>query len=93
MGIPDLHVLRKCRGNHRFDCSCESLVFVPIRADLVQGYAGRIMMWKNPFELNPFLIQICCLTIAPAFLCAGIYLCLARMLVFRLLPNFTNCSV
>jgi len=45
------------------------------------GYAGRIMMWKNPFELNPFLIQICCLTIAPAFLCAGIYLCLARIVI------------
>jgi len=45
------------------------------------GYVGRIGMWKNPFEMNPFLIQICCLTIAPAFLCAGIYLCLARIVI------------
>jgi hypothetical protein len=29
---------------------------------------------------NPFLIQIICLTIAPAFLAAGIYLCLARII-------------
>lgn len=28
---------------------------------------------------NPFLIQIICLTIAPAFLAAGIYLCLSRI--------------
>jgi len=28
---------------------------------------------------NPFLIQIICLTIAPAFLAAGVYLCLSRI--------------
>jgi hypothetical protein len=30
---------------------------------------------------TPFLIQIVCLTIAPAFLAAGIYLCLSRIVV------------
>ena len=30
---------------------------------------------------NPFLIQIICLTIAPLFMCAGIYLCLGIMFV------------
>jgi hypothetical protein len=30
---------------------------------------------------NPFLIQIVCLTIAPAFLAAGIYLCLSRIVL------------
>lgn len=30
---------------------------------------------------NPFLVQIVCLTIGPAFLAAGIYLCLARIVV------------
>jgi hypothetical protein len=30
---------------------------------------------------NPFLIQIICLTIAPAFLAAGIYLCLSRIVI------------
>ena len=73
-------------------CICEIL-----------GYAGRLMMHKNPFNLNGsvsavscghsvqkadflnrFLIQICCLTIAPAFFSAAIYLCLSRMYVFFL---------
>jgi len=43
------------------------------------GYAGRIMSWKNQWNENGFLIQICCLTIAPAFMAAGIYLCLRRI--------------
>lgn len=39
----------------------------------VVGYAGRIMSHFDPFGQNGFLIQICCLTIAPAFFAAGIY--------------------
>ncbi len=39
----------------------------------VVGYAGRIISHSNPFDQNGFLIQICCLTIAPAFFAAGIY--------------------
>lgn len=45
----------------------------------VIGYAGRLMSWKNQWEQNGFLMQIVCLTIAPAFLAAGIYLCLRRI--------------
>lgn len=45
----------------------------------VLGYVGRIMSWKNQWSENGFLIQICCLTIAPAFMAAGIYLCLRRI--------------
>lgn len=40
------------------------------------GYAGRILSWNNPWEEDPFLLQVCSLTIGPAFLAAGIYLCL-----------------
>jgi hypothetical protein len=49
----------------------------------VIGYIGRILLWKNPFDPtgNDFLIYLVCLTIAPAFLAAGIYLCLARIVV------------
>jgi hypothetical protein len=36
------------------------------------------MIFANPSQ-NPFLIQIICLTIAPAFLVAGIYFCLSRI--------------
>lgn len=45
----------------------------------VLGYAGRIMSWINPWDENGFLMQICCLTIGPAFMAAAIYLCLRRI--------------
>ncbi|KAK3363455.1 RTA1 like protein-domain-containing protein [Lasiosphaeria hispida] len=45
----------------------------------VLGYVGRLMSQKNRWDENGFLMQICCLTIAPAFLAAGIYLCLRRI--------------
>ncbi|KAK3943130.1 RTA1-domain-containing protein [Diplogelasinospora grovesii] len=43
------------------------------------GYGGRIMSWENQWDENGFLMQICCLTIGPAFMAAGIYLCLRRI--------------
>ncbi|MCJ1358294.1 MAG: hypothetical protein MMC33_008293 [Icmadophila ericetorum] len=43
------------------------------------GYAGRIIGYQNPFSQNAFLIQIVCLTIAPSFLAAGLYLTLSRI--------------
>ncbi|KAK9318379.1 RTA1 like protein-domain-containing protein [Lipomyces starkeyi] len=45
------------------------------------GYVGRIMMNQDPFSKNDFLIYLVCLTIAPAFLSACIYLCLGRIVV------------
>jgi hypothetical protein len=45
------------------------------------GYAGRIWAYHEPFSMDPFLMQICSLTLAPAFLCAGIYLCLSRIVM------------
>lgn len=45
----------------------------------VLGYAGRVWSSQNQWAENPFLMQICCLTIAPAFMAAGIYLCLRRI--------------
>ncbi|KAH7081363.1 sphingoid long-chain base transporter RSB1 [Paraphoma chrysanthemicola] len=47
----------------------------------VIGYAGRVMAADQLYYETPFLIQIVCLTIAPAFLAAGIYLCLSRIVV------------
>jgi len=47
----------------------------------VIGYVGRILAYNDLHGQNPFLIQICCLTFAPAFLAAGIYLCLSRIVV------------
>jgi hypothetical protein len=45
------------------------------------GYIGRIMSWQNQWSQNLYLVQICCLTIGPAFLSAGIYLCLRHIVV------------
>lgn len=45
----------------------------------ILGYVGRILSWQNPTYENGFLMQICCLTIGPAFMAAGLYLCLRRI--------------
>lgn len=43
------------------------------------GYVGRVSVEINPFDNNAFLIYLICVTIAPALLCTGIYLCLTRI--------------
>jgi hypothetical protein len=40
---------------------------------------GRIQSWQNQWGQTGFLMQIVCLTIAPAFMAGGIYLCLRRV--------------
>lgn len=45
----------------------------------VIGYIGRILSHQNQWQENGFLMQIVCLTIAPAFMAGGIYLCLRRI--------------
>ncbi|KAK1837047.1 putative sphingoid long-chain base transporter RSB1 [Podospora conica] len=45
----------------------------------ILGYGGRIMGALNPWSEDGFLMQICCLTIGPAFLAGGVYLCLRRI--------------
>lgn len=49
----------------------------------VIGYIARILLYNNPFDPtgNNFIIYLCCLTIAPAFFSAAIYLCLGRIIV------------
>ncbi|KAM0788776.1 hypothetical protein ACM66B_002866 [Microbotryomycetes sp. NB124-2] len=44
------------------------------------GWAGRIWSAKAVFELNPFLIQICCLIIAPCFYSATLYASFGQMI-------------
>ena len=48
------------------------------------GQAGRIMLHHDPFSKPGFKLQIVCLTIAPAFLAAGIYLMLKHLSVCHL---------
>ncbi|KAG6022639.1 hypothetical protein E4U41_002216, partial [Claviceps citrina] len=45
----------------------------------VLGYAGRVISSDNPWEQGGFMVQICFLTIGPAFMAAGCYLCLKRI--------------
>jgi len=52
------------------------------------GYVGRIMLHNNIFSFNAFLIYLVPLTIAPAFVTACIYLCLARIISI-MDPNLT----
>jgi RTA1 like protein len=47
----------------------------------VIGYIARIAIHSNPFLKTNFLMYLVTLTIAPAFLSASIYLCLARIVV------------
>lgn len=47
----------------------------------VIGYAGRLQMHSNPFKFSSFLQYLICLTIAPAFLSASIYICLGRIVI------------
>ncbi|KAK2594937.1 Envelope glycoprotein [Conoideocrella luteorostrata] len=48
----------------------------------VIGYAGRIMLYNNPFSFVGFMIQIVCLTIAPIFYTASIYVTLSKTIVY-----------
>ncbi|CRL21241.1 RTA1 like protein [Penicillium camemberti] len=47
----------------------------------VIGYAGRLQIHYNPFLFGPYLEYLICLTIAPAFICASIYICLGRIVI------------
>ncbi|KAL2813865.1 RTA1 like protein-domain-containing protein [Aspergillus granulosus] len=47
----------------------------------VAGYVGRVNLHDNPFNGDNFLVYLVCLTIAPAFLTAAIYLTLSRIVV------------
>jgi len=51
-------------------------------ASSIIGYVGRILLWDNPFSFNAFMIQIVCLTIAPVFFTASIYVTLSKTIIF-----------
>ncbi|KAH6897184.1 RTA1 like protein-domain-containing protein [Thelonectria olida] len=48
----------------------------------VVGYVGRVLLYNNPFSFNAFMIQIVCLTIAPVFYTASIYVTLSKTINF-----------
>lgn len=47
----------------------------------VIGYIGRIKSYQDQWDETGFLMQIVCLTLAPAFFSAGIYVCLGRIII------------
>jgi len=47
----------------------------------VAGYVGRVILHRNPYSSGGFKLQIICLTIAPAFIAAGLYLNLKHMVI------------
>ncbi|KAG8412564.1 RTA1 like protein [Metarhizium acridum] len=55
----------------------------------VIGYAGRVIMWNNPFSYPDFMTQIICLTIAPVFFTASIYVTLSKTIV-NLAPDLSR---
>ncbi|KAF4121121.1 RTA1 like protein [Geosmithia morbida] len=46
------------------------------------GYVGRIMLYNDPFSWIGFMIQIICLTIAPVFFTASIYVTLSKTIIY-----------
>jgi len=46
------------------------------------GYGGRIMLYENPFSFTGFLMQICCITIGPAFFSAAIYFTISKITIY-----------
>ncbi|RFU73559.1 rta1 like family [Trichoderma arundinaceum] len=53
------------------------------------GYVGRILLWDNPFSFNGFMIQIVCLTVAPVFYTASIYVTLSQSIIY-LAPDLSR---
>ncbi|KAK1963170.1 parasitic phase-specific protein PSP-1 [Colletotrichum sublineola] len=46
------------------------------------GYVGRLIIHDNPFDFQGFLIQIICITVAPVFFSAAIYVLLSQTINF-----------
>ncbi|QYS95805.1 hypothetical protein H0G86_003079 [Trichoderma simmonsii] len=48
----------------------------------IGGYAGRLVLYNNPFSFGGFMDQIVLITIAPVFFTAGIYITLSKTINF-----------
>ncbi|KAL6722288.1 hypothetical protein ACLMJK_001395 [Lecanora helva] len=55
------------------------------------GYAGRIMLYQNPFTFTGFLMQIICITFGPTWFTAAIYLTLSKIVIY-LGPEYSRFS-
>ncbi|OAL00129.1 RTA1-domain-containing protein [Phaeosphaeriaceae sp. SRC1lsM3a] len=48
----------------------------------VAGYVARVVLWVNPWNFGAFITQIICITQAPVFYCAAIYVMLGQCINF-----------
>lgn len=46
------------------------------------GYAGRLIMHKNPWDQQGFRMQITCLILGPSFIAASIYVTLKHLVIY-----------
>ncbi|KAF4828989.1 Glutamyl-tRNA(Gln) amidotransferase subunit A [Colletotrichum tropicale] len=46
----------------------------------IVGYIGRLLIYDNPFNFEGFLMQIVCITVAPVFFSAAIYVLLSQII-------------
>lgn len=44
----------------------------------IGGYAGRLILYNNPFSFGGFMDQIVLITIGPVFYTAGVYITLSK---------------
>ncbi|ORY70063.1 RTA1 like protein-domain-containing protein [Pseudomassariella vexata] len=64
--------------------------------DEIIGYGGRTMLFYNPFSFPGFTTQIVCITTAPVFYCAAIYVTMAKLVenldpsISRIKPRLYN---
>lgn len=47
----------------------------------IMGYAARLWSASDQFAFSPFFMQVCCLTMGPAFMAAALYLCMRRIVL------------
>ncbi|KAL9622429.1 MAG: hypothetical protein Q9160_003274 [Pyrenula sp. 1 TL-2023] len=73
-----VHILQGLRYKTTWFLSC--MVFGCIME--VIGYGGRIMLYINPFSFAGFIMQIACITFAPAFFAAAIYFTLSKIVCY-----------
>ncbi|KAL8670187.1 MAG: hypothetical protein Q9168_005265 [Polycauliona sp. 1 TL-2023] len=48
----------------------------------IVGYGGRLWLWQNPFSFQGFLMQIICITFAPTWFTAAIYITLSKIITY-----------
>lgn len=53
------------------------------------GYIGRIFLKDNPWNSGAFQLQICCIILAPTFICVSVYLTLKHIAI-NLAPSLSR---